>query len=79
MKIKDEILKATNQQLATITPEVGREIVKRSGVLILEGWDIYSSMVFDELRRRHDIDLDAMDPEQREKELTGVIFDDHLD
>lgn len=50
LKMKDEILKATNQQLATMMVE--REIVKRSGVLLLEGWNIYFSIIFYELRRR---------------------------
>lgn len=63
--MKNEIVKMVNQQLEAMTPEMGREIVKRSGVLLLEGWDISSPIVFDELRRTHNIDLDTMDPEHR--------------
>lgn len=78
-RLKDEVLKATNEQFFAMTLEMGREIVKRSGILLLEGWDISSAIVFDELRKRHDIDLDSMDLAQRDKVLSRVLFYDHMD
>lgn len=53
--------------------------MNKSGIILLEGWDISSAIVFDWIRRRHDIDLDSMDLTQRDKVLFGALFDDHLD
>lgn len=54
-------MRVANEQLAITTPTMGRQVVKKSGVLLLEGWDISSAIAFDSLRRRHYIDLDTMD------------------
>lgn len=62
-----------------MTPEIGREIMKKREILLLEGWDSSSTIIFDLIRRRHDIDLDSIDPTQRDKVLSRALFDDHLD
>lgn len=48
LRMKDEELKVAKVKFIAMTPLIGREIVKRSGVLLLQGWDISSSIVFDE-------------------------------
>lgn len=58
---------------------MGIQVVKKSGILVLKGWDISSTIAFDSLTRRHDIDLESMDQYQRQKLLSRTILDDHLD
>ena len=45
--VKDELTKSFED----ITPDVGRELLKNVGIIILLEWDISNVMVFDAVRR----------------------------
>ena len=36
----------------TLTPEEGRELVRRSGMLLFPGWEINSSFLLDQIRKQ---------------------------
>ena len=49
--IKEEVKSKILCDFAQFTLEVGRQIVKQSGVLLLLEWDIENAIVFDSVRK----------------------------